>query len=70
MGPPDAFELDDVRQAAFVSSYAPDRRTGLSQGFQTYDDDFAPGPPGLPHIPLFRCLIRGWMAFGDPASTP
>lgn len=53
-------------RGAFVSSFALDARTGLGQGFQVYDDDFAPGPRGLSEIQLIRDALRLWLRLGDP----
>jgi arylsulfatase A-like enzyme len=55
---------------AFVSSFAVDDRTGLSQGFAVYDDALAPGPAGLWRLRAFHVLARAWMVLGDPARTP
>jgi arylsulfatase A-like enzyme len=53
---------------AFVSAYALDSHTGLAQGFEVYDDDFAPGPPGLTELKLVRLGLRLMLRFGDPAD--
>jgi arylsulfatase A-like enzyme len=55
--------------AAFVSSFAVHSRTGLAQGFRVFDDDLSP-VPGVGQINAVEWVLRLWMAFGDPASTP
>lgn len=55
---------------AFVSSFAVHSRTGLDEGFLTYDDGFVPGLPGVARIDIIKKLITAWMVLGDPASTP
>ncbi len=52
--------------AAFVSSFAVDSRTGLSHGFEAYDDDFFPHVRGLAEIRLAEWGIRAVMRLGDP----
>jgi len=49
---------------AFVSSYAVNRRSGLDQGFEVYDDDFAP-VRGLSRILLVQYLSTVAMASGQ-----
>ena len=49
---------------AFVSSYAVNRRSGLDQGFEVYDDDFAP-VRGLSRVLLVQYLSAVAMASGQ-----
>ena len=63
-------EGEGFATAAFVSSFALDAERGLQQGFQIYDDDLTSSFPGLARNNVLGWLIRGWMVFGRPASTP
>ena len=53
--------------AAFVSSFAVHRQTGLDRGFQAYDDGFFSGVRGLNEIRIAHLSLRALMRFGDPA---
>ena len=53
---------------AFVSAFTLDARAGLDQGFQVYDDDFAPGVRALSRVRVAGLALRAWMRFGDPAA--
>ena len=56
--------------AAFVSSFAVDARSGLDQGFQTYDDDFFQSVRGLSDIRLIGIGLKVILRFGDPQKFP
>jgi arylsulfatase A-like enzyme len=56
--------------AAFVSSFAVDARSGLDQGFQTYDDDFFQSVRGLSDIRLVGLALKVILRFGDPQKFP
>ncbi len=66
-----AERLEDEGYAtgAFLSSYAVNRRTNLDQGFQLYDDDFAP-IRGASQILLVQQLLAGVMATRQPQLVP
>jgi arylsulfatase A-like enzyme len=66
-----AERLEDEGYAtgAFLSSYAVNSRTNLDQGFQAYDDDFAP-VRGLSQILLVQKLLAGIMATRQPQLVP
>jgi len=51
--------------AAFVSSFVLDRRFGLAQGFQSYDDDLGTGTAGLESPEAERAGQRVLEAFDD-----
>ncbi|MCB9759531.1 MAG: sulfatase [Alphaproteobacteria bacterium] len=54
---------------AFLSSYALRRQVGLDQGFDVYDDDYAP-LRGLGQIQLARWGMRLLMFVGEPHRVP
>ncbi len=56
--------------AAFLSSFAVDARSGLDQGFQTYDDDFFQSVRGLSDIRLVGLALKVILRFGDPQKFP
>lgn len=56
------------RTGAFVSSFAVDSQSGLSQGYQIYDDDFFPLFRGLGEIEAAHWGLRLLMRFGNPAD--
>lgn len=62
-------EDEGYATAAFVSSFAVRGQTGLSQGFQLYDDDFAP-VRGLTQILFVEYALAGIMASGQPHLVP
>ncbi|MCP4806623.1 MAG: sulfatase-like hydrolase/transferase [Proteobacteria bacterium] len=62
-------EDEGYATAAFVSSFAVRGQTGLSQGFQLYDDDFAP-VRGLTQILLVEYGIAGIMWSRQPQLVP
>ena len=53
--------------AAFVSSFAVHRQTGLDRGFQAYDDGFFSSIRGLNEVRIAHLTLRALMRFGDPA---
>ncbi len=53
---------------AFVSSFAVDASTGLSQGFDVYDDEFLPAARGATRARVFELGIPLLMRFGDPTA--
>lgn len=55
---------------AFVSSFAVDSRTGLDQGFQTYDDDFFPLVRGFSEIRAAHIGLKVVMRLLDPTDFP
>ena len=57
-------ELEGYATGAFVSSIAVNQRSGLDQGFEVYDDDFAP-VRGLSQVLLFQYLGRLALASGQ-----
>ena len=44
---PERFQSMGYRTGAFVAAFVLDRRYGLDQGFETYDDRLRPGPGGF-----------------------
>ncbi len=58
------------RTGAFVSSFAVDSRIGLDQGFEVYDDDFAPFISGLSELQVTALTLRLIMRLGNPAAFP
>lgn len=58
------------RTGAFVSSFAVDGQSGLTQGFQVYDDDFFPYLRGITQVRAARVALPLLMRFGDPAAFP
>ncbi len=60
--------LTGWRTGAFVSAFAVDSSTGLDQGFEVYDDDFAPAFRGLSEFRAGWLTLRLLMRFGDPAD--
>ena len=67
-----AERLEDEGYAtgAFLSSFAVNKRSGLDQGFQVYDDDFVPGLRGWSRILFVQYALRGVMASGQPHLVP
>jgi arylsulfatase A-like enzyme len=55
---------------AFLSSFAVNSRTGLSQGFEVYEDDFVPFVRGFSSILLARRLLSVLMVVGNPHDFP
>lgn len=55
---------------AFVSSFAVDSRTGIDQGFQTYDDDFFPFVRGFSEIRVAHIGLKVVMRVLDPTDFP
>ena len=66
-----AERLEDEGYAtgAFVSSFAVRGQTGLAQGFELYDDDFAP-VRGLTRILFVEYALAGLMWSGQPHLAP
>lgn len=60
----EVLEDEGYATGAFVSSFAVHRRSGLDQGFEVYDDDFAP-VRGLSQVLLVRHLARLALASGQ-----
>lgn len=60
--------LTGWRTGAFVSAFAVDSSTGLDQGFEVYDDDFAPAFRGVGEFRAGWLALRLLMRFGDPAD--
>lgn len=58
------------RTGAFVSSFAVDSNTGLSQGFQVYDDDFFPYLRGVSQLRASSVLLPILMRVANPADFP
>lgn len=67
---PEQLEAVGYRTGAFVSSFAVDSGTGLSQGFQVYDDDFVPTGRGLSESRVARVLTPLLMRLGNPTDFP
>ncbi len=59
---------DGYATAGFVSAYALDTRTGISRGFDTYDDDFSASVRGLNTLALRQIYHRVVFAMGKPAQ--
>ncbi len=57
-------ESEGYATGAFVSSIAVSQRSGLDQGFEVYDDDFAP-VRGLSQVLLFQYMGRLALASGQ-----
>ncbi len=62
--------LSGWRTGAFVSSFAVDSSVGLDQGFEVYDDDFAPALRGVSEFRTGWMALRLLLRFGDPADWP
>ena len=62
--------LSGWRTGAFVSSFAVDSSSGLDQGFEVYDDDFAPVLRGVAEFRAGWLGLRLLLRFGDPADWP
>jgi arylsulfatase A-like enzyme len=67
---PEQLAVAGYRNAAFVGSYALDAASGLSQGFEVYDDAFAPFAAGAVRARLARALVPAWFRWGRPERTP
>ncbi len=61
--------LAGYRNGAFVSSHALHASTGLDQGFEVYDDVFAPYAAGAVRTRLVELGIRAFFRFGRPESA-
>ncbi|MSQ00414.1 MAG: hypothetical protein EXR71_00805 [Myxococcales bacterium] len=62
--------LSGWRTAAFVSSFAVDSSGGLDQGFEVYDDDFAPVLRGVAEFRVGWLGLRLLLRYGNPADWP
>ncbi len=62
--------ITGYRTGAFVSSFAAGSATGLGQGFQVFDDEFAPIVRGVGRARVARLALPLLLRFGDPASFP
>lgn len=67
---PEQLEAVGYRSAAFVSSFAVDSGSGLSQGFGAYDDDFVPFGRGLGETRMARVGLPLLLRLGDPTKFP
>ncbi|MFN8549175.1 MAG: sulfatase-like hydrolase/transferase [Candidatus Eisenbacteria bacterium] len=73
---PELYRRAGYRTAAFVSSFVLDRRFGLSQGFDRYDDRLSGPEPGLGagtvELPGAVTIARAarWLEEGRGASAP
>ncbi|MEN9787373.1 MAG: hypothetical protein RLZZ299_2637 [Pseudomonadota bacterium] len=67
---PEQLAVAGYRNAAFVGSYALDASSGLSQGFEVYDDAFAPVAAGAVRSRVARALVPAWFRWGRPERTP
>ncbi len=64
------FQAVGWRTGAFVSSFALDSSVGLDQGFEVYDDDFAPRFRGIAEFRAGWLGLRLLLRYGDPADWP
>lgn len=62
-------EAEGYATGAFVSSFAVSHGVGLDQGFEVYDDDFAP-VRGLGQLTAARWATRALMRLGAPHRVP
>lgn len=68
---PDRLRREGYATAAFVSTLAADRWSGLSRGFAVYDDDRLPSifPPAAQQLALVGAVQHLWMNGGHAADS-